>query len=120
VAESDSLAGCVGQRRPDIWRVAIVLDEGDNVNAVRQHEEPLFEAHEQVINLPGLVLGFVLLDFTNGKGMQFSMVAEENPVASVSLLQRRHVSALRSITATSGKQLYQLFTTRFSKAKGKD
>jgi hypothetical protein len=32
--------------------------------------------------------------------VQLPVVAEQNPVASVSLLQRRHDPALRSITAT--------------------
>jgi hypothetical protein len=65
-----------------------------------QKTSPLLQPHEQVIDLPGLVLGFVLLDFTNGQGVEFSVVAEENPVASVWLLQRRHASAVRSVTAT--------------------
>ena len=103
VAEGDGLTRGVGERRPGVRRLAVVLDEGHDVGAIGQHDQPLLQPHEQVIDLPGLVLGFVLLDFANGKGVQLAVVAEENPVASVSLLQRRHDSALRSITPTSGK-----------------
>ena len=98
VAEGDGLARGIGERRPGVRRLAVVLDEGHDVGAFGQHQQPLLQPHEQVIDLPGLVLGFVLLDFANGKGVQLAVVAEENSVASVSLLQRRHDSALRSIT----------------------
>ena len=42
-------------------------------------------------------------------GVQLAVVAERDSVTSVSLLQRRHDSALRSVTSTSGKSLYQNF-----------
>jgi hypothetical protein len=119
MVEGNGLARSIGQRRPDVRRLAVVLDEGDGVRGFGQYEQPLLQAQEQGIDRLGLVLGFVLFAFTNGKGVEFSVVAEENLVASVSLLQRRHVSALRSITATSGKRLYQNFTQGPRKAKSK-
>ena len=82
--------GAVGERRPGVRRLAVVLDEGHDVGAFGQHQQPLLQPHEQVIDLPGFVLGFVLLDFANGKGVQFAVVAEQNSVAAVSFLQRRH------------------------------
>jgi hypothetical protein len=85
-----------------------------------QHQQPLLQPHEQVIDLPGFGLGFVLPDFTNGKAVQFAVVAEQNSVAAVSLLQRCHDAALRSITPTSGKPLYQNFTKRLVKHKGQE
>ncbi len=116
VAEGDGLPRGVGQRRPGVRRLAVVLDEGDDVGAIGQHDQPLLQPHEQVIDLPGFVLGFVLLDFTNGKGVQLAVVAEQNSVTAVSLLQRRHDAVLRSITPMSGQPLYQNFTKRSGKA----
>jgi hypothetical protein len=36
--------------------------------------------------LPGLVFGLVLFDFANGKSARYSVVAEQNPEASVFVL----------------------------------
>lgn len=55
--------------------------------AVGQYDQPLLQPHEQIIDLPGFVLGFVLFDFTKGKGVQLPVVAEHNSVAAVPLLQ---------------------------------
>ena len=63
MADGDDLAGRIGQRWPDVRRVAVVLDKRHDVRAVGQHDQPLFESHEQVIDLPDVVLGLVLLDF---------------------------------------------------------
>jgi hypothetical protein len=46
-----------------------VLDEGDDVGALGQHQQPLLEAHQQGIDLAGLVVGLLRGDFANGKGM---------------------------------------------------
>jgi hypothetical protein len=80
----------------------------------------LLQAHEQVIDLPGFVLGFVLPDFANGKSVQLAVVAEKNSVTSVALLQGRHDAILRSITPISGKRLYQYFTKGVAKEKGQE
>ena len=112
--------GASCQRRSGVRRLAVVLDEGHDVGAFGQHKKPLLQPHEQVIDLPGFVLGFVLLDFTNGKGVQFAVVAEQNSVTAVSFLQRCHDAALRSITPTSGKCLYQNFTKRLLKQTGQE
>ncbi len=108
--EGDGLAGGVGECRACLRRLAVMLDEGHDVRAFRQHQQPLLQPHEQVVGLPGLVLGLVLRDFANGKAVQLAAVAEENPVAAVPFLQRRHDSALRSITPMSGQSLYHNFT----------
>src|ERR1700722_15569635 len=92
-----------------------MLDESHYVGVVRQDQKPLLEPHKQVIDLPGLGLGFALLDFANGKGVQFAVVAEYVAANTVFLLQRCHNAALRSITPTPGKFLYQNFTKRLTK-----
>jgi hypothetical protein len=83
MAEGNGLAKGFWQHPPGIRRLAVVFHE-------RQ----------------ALVLG----DFTRGKGVRLARVAEHQAVATVSLLQRRHDCALRSITATSCKPRYQEFT----------
>jgi hypothetical protein len=80
----------------------------------------LLQPHEQVIDTPGLGLGFALLDFANGKSVQFAVVAEQNSLAAVSLLQRCHDAALRSITPTSGRPLCQNSTMRMVKRTGQE
>ena len=122
-AEGDDLSRGVCERRPDIRRLAVVFDEGHNVGAIWQHQKPLLQPHEQVIDLPGFVLGFILLDFANGKSVQFAVVAEQNSVAAVSHLQRcrdadppqRH-SNVRQITLP---ELYHAVEKR-QRARGAD
>src|SRR5438105_2328175 len=84
VAESDSFPRCVNQAWTPIRRLAVVLDESHDVRAFGQHKQPLLQSHEQVIDLPRLVLGLVPFDLAKGEGAQFSVEAEENSVASVS------------------------------------
>src|SRR6516162_563489 len=101
--------------RPNVRRFALVLEERHDMRAIGQHNQPLLQRDEQVLDLPGLVFGLVLFDFANGKSARCSVVAEQNPEASVSFLQMRRISALRSITAPSRKRLYQSFTKRPAK-----
>ncbi len=110
MAEGDGLSGRIGQRRSDVRRLAGMFREGQNVRAFGQHDQPLLESLEQVIDLRRFILGLVLLDLANGEGVQLTVVAEKNSETSVSFLQRRHDCALRSITTTSGKSHFQNFT----------
>ena len=119
-ADGDGLSGSICERRSGVRWFTVMLDERDDVGALGQHQKPLLQPHEQVIGLPSLVLGFVILDFTNGKGVQLAVVAEKNSVTSVALLQGRHDAILRSITPISGKCLYQNFTKGVAKEKGQE
>jgi hypothetical protein len=55
-------------------------------------------------------IGFVLLDFANGKGVEFAVMTEKETVTAVSFLERCHDCGLRSITPISDRPLYQDFT----------
>src|SRR5579875_1467764 len=89
-AEGDGLPGRISQLRPDVWGLAVMLDEGHDVGTFRQHDQPLLQPHEQVIDLPSLVFGLVLLDLTNGKGVQLAVVAEKNPDRKSTRLNSSH------------------------------
>src|SRR5580658_7676822 len=66
--------------------LAVVLDEGDDVHARRQLDEPLFEAHEEVLDLGRFGAGFVLAYLTDGKSVTVAVVAElAVPVPALSL-----------------------------------
>jgi hypothetical protein len=82
VAESDGLARRRWHRRPDLRWLAVVLDERDDIGSLRQYDQPLLQPHEQVIYLSGFRLGLALLDFTNGKAVEFSAMAEQPPAAA--------------------------------------
>ena len=90
VAEGDGLARGGGERRPGIRRLAIVLDEGHDVGAVRQHQQPLLQPHEQIIDLPGLVLGFGLFDRADGEGVPPAVVHELAVVRIAFFLEGSH------------------------------
>jgi hypothetical protein len=73
----------------------------------------LLEPHQQVIDLCGFGLGFVLGDFAKSQGSLFAVVAEENAVAAATLLDSGHRCG-SNITATllpicyHGRQLGKL------------
>jgi hypothetical protein len=63
-----------------------VFEEGHDVDALGQHEEPLLEPHEEVLDLAGLGLGLVGLDLPDGEGELFASEAEKNSVTAVPFL----------------------------------
>src|SRR5215471_11808499 len=53
-----------------------MLDEGNNVHPIGQDEEALFQPHEEVIDLAGLVAGLLLADSSHGEAMPLAVVHE--------------------------------------------
>ena len=77
-----------------------MLDEGDDVGAIGQHQQLLLEPHEQVIDLPGLVLGFRLFNGTDGEGVPPAVVAELAVVRIAFFLKGSHWGLLVESNAT--------------------
>jgi hypothetical protein len=79
------------RRRPlDDGDGTIVPDEGHDVAAGWQEEQPLVEAHQEVFHLIGLGPGLRLGDAANREIMLFSPMSEDYAIAAVSLLDRGH------------------------------
>ena len=58
-------------------RLAVVLDELDDVNAGRQFDQPLLEPHQQVFDLRCLGSGLLLGDLANGEPLALAVPAED-------------------------------------------
>jgi hypothetical protein len=92
-AHGDDLSRRFGERRSGVRRLAVMFNETHDAGAIGQDDQLFLQAHQQVIDLPCFGFGFVLLDFTNGKAVQFAGVAEKNSVAAVPFLERCEVAA---------------------------
>ncbi len=81
-----------------------MLDEGNNVHAFGQDDEALLQTHEEVIDLPGLVIGLLVADGTHGEGVPLAVVHELAVVRFAFFLEGCHwrplVAEQRHINAT--------------------
>ena len=71
-------------------RLAVVLNEGDDVAAGRDFEKMLLEAKQEVINLGRNRLGLGFLDLAEIEPVPFSLVAENAIPDAVSFLEGSH------------------------------
>src|SRR5580692_6779683 len=71
-------------------RFSAVSDEGDKIDAGKDGEKSLLDAHQQVIDLCGGRFRLPVADLVDGEGLTFAVGTEENGVAAVALLQGGH------------------------------
>ena len=88
-----------------------MADERHDVGAGRQHEQPLRESHEQIINLVGLGPGLGLGDAADREGPLLPLVIEEDAVTAVPVLEGCHVACLSgNATPMPRGESYQVLT----------
>ena len=80
-------------------RLAVVLDELDDIDAGRQFDQPLLKPHQQVINLGCFARGFLSGHLAEGEQLLFAVTAEMEAVASAPLLKCSH-RCVSNVTAT--------------------
>jgi hypothetical protein len=74
-------------------RLAVVLDESDDVASGRDFQQVLLQAEKKVIDLGGNRLGLGCLDLAEIVPVPFSLVAENAIPDAVSFLKGSHVAA---------------------------
>lgn len=86
--------------------LAVVLEEGHDVEAGRQLDQSLPQSHQQAIKLCGFCFGLLAGDLAERQGALLAVVAEEDAVASASLFETGHRCG-SNVTATLLPVCYQ-------------
>jgi hypothetical protein len=67
-----------------------MLEECHDVTCRWQVDKALLEPHEPIIDAAGHGLGFLFFDLADPKGMLLSLIAKNDPPASVAVLKTCH------------------------------